>query len=240
MRVVTYNIHFGIGIDGQLDLERVALTLEALRPDIVGLQEVDRHFSARSEFEDQPRRLSRRLGMRLAYAPALDLDPPAAGRPRRKFGNAILSRFPIVGRRNVLLPRTANVEQRALLRARVDLGDRLMDAYVTHLEPRDVFQRSLQAAAVATTIARQDGSCVLCADLNTEPNRPEVMALAAVLKDAWAAGRGAGLTFPADTPRRRIDAVLHSPDLVAVEAFVPKSTASDHRPVSVLFSPPAR
>src|SRR5215207_8577477 len=148
MRVVTYNIHFGVGIDGRSDLGRIAQTLEALEPDIVGLQEVDRHFSARSQFEDQPRWLSRRLGMRLAYGPALDLDPPAPRRPRRKFGNAILSRFPIVSRRNLLLPRTADVEQRALLRTRVDLGKRLMDAYVTHLEPRDETQRSLQAGAV--------------------------------------------------------------------------------------------
>jgi endonuclease/exonuclease/phosphatase family metal-dependent hydrolase len=236
MRVVTFNIHHCEGIDGRLDVERVAATLERLRPDIVGLQEVDRRFSARSNFEDQPRLLSRRLGMRLAYGAALDLDPPAPGKPRRKFGNAILSQFPIISRRNILLPRTANVEQRALLRARIDLGNRQLNAYVTHLEARDAGQRALQAGAVATAIASDTGPRLLCADLNTEPNRPEVMALAAVLKDAWAVGTGTGLTFPANNPRRRIDVVLHSADLVAVEAFVPKSDASDHRPLSVLFS----
>jgi endonuclease/exonuclease/phosphatase family metal-dependent hydrolase len=236
MRVVTFNIHHCEGVDGRLDLERVARAIERLRPDIVGMQEVDRRFSARSNFEDQPRLLSRRLGMRLAYGAALDLDPPAPGRPRRKFGNAILSRFPIVSRKNVLLPRTANVEQRALLRAGIDLGNRQVNAYVTHLEARDAGQRALQAGAVAAAIATDSGSRLLCADLNAEPTRPEVMALVAVLKDAWSAGTGTGFTFPANTPRRRIDVVLHAADLVAVEAFVPKSDASDHRPLSVLFA----
>jgi endonuclease/exonuclease/phosphatase family metal-dependent hydrolase len=236
MRVVSFNVHHCVGIDDQLDLERVATTIEAMQPDIVGLQEVDRHFSARSDFVDQPRMLSRRLGMRLAYGPALDLDPPGPGLPRRKFGNAILSRFPIVGRRNMLLPRTATVEQRALLRARIDLGDHLIDSYVTHLEVRDVAQRSLQAAAVATAIVKAEGSRLLCADFNAEPTRPELMALAAVLTDAWSVGTGPGFTFPARTPRRRIDAILHTRDLVAVEATVPKASASDHRPLLVVFT----
>jgi endonuclease/exonuclease/phosphatase family metal-dependent hydrolase len=236
VRAVTFNIHHGVGMDDELDLERIAVTIESLNADVVGLQEVDRRFGERSDFVDQPRVLSRRLGMRLAYGPALDLEPLRPGEPRRRYGNAVLSRYPIVGRTNMLLPRTAPVEQRALLRARVDLGDRLVDVYTTHLEAHDQRQRALQAAGVATTIAtRQDGPCLLLADLNARPDGVEMAAIAAVLEDAWRVGTGRGFTHPATAPNRRIDVVLHSPDVVPAAAAVVATNASDHRAVAVDF-----
>ena len=75
MRAVTFNIHHGVDGDGRLDLERIAETIESLHADVVGMQEVDRRFAERSEFVDQARMLSRRLGMRLAYGAALNLEP---------------------------------------------------------------------------------------------------------------------------------------------------------------------
>ncbi len=235
MRAVTFNIHHGVGTDGQLDLERIARTIEPLHADVIGLQEVDRRFGERSDFVDQPRTLSRRLGMRLAYGPALDLEPLHPGGPRRRYGNAVLSRYPIVGRSTALLPRTAAVEQRALLRARIDLGDRLVDAYTTHLEAHDAGQRALQAGAVATILAYRGGPRVLLADLNARPDGVEMAAIAAVLDDAWTVGTGRGLTYPAATPARRIDVVIHSADMVAAAAWVVATTVSDHRPVVVDF-----
>jgi endonuclease/exonuclease/phosphatase family metal-dependent hydrolase len=235
MRAVTINIHHGVGMAGLLDLESIALTIESLDADVIGLQEVDRRFDKRSDFVDQPRVLSQRLGMRLAYGPALDLEPLRAGEPRRRYGNALLSRYPIVGRRNVRLPKTAPVEQRALLRARIDLGGRLVEAYTTHLEAHDEGQRALQAGAVATTLAARGGPRVLLADLNARPDGVEMAAIAAVLDDAWTVGTGRGLTYPAVAPTRRIDVVMHSADLVAAAAWVVATTVSDHRPVVVDF-----
>jgi endonuclease/exonuclease/phosphatase family metal-dependent hydrolase len=231
MRAITFNIHHGVGADGRLDLERIESLIEDLRPDVAGLQEVDRRYSWRSGFVDQARVLSQRLGMRLAYGAALDLEPAEPGQPRRRFGNAVLSRFPIVARKNVVLPRTTAVELRALLRATIDLGDRRVEVYVTHLEARDLAQRALQAAAVTTTIAGHNGPCLLLADLNAEPDRPEMAALAAVLRDAWQVGSGRGRTYPSHDPQRRIDVVLHSAHLRPSAASVVVSPASDHRPV---------
>src|ERR1043166_6137788 len=42
LRVMTYNIHVGVGMDKKLDLQRIANVIKAQRPDLVGLQEVDR------------------------------------------------------------------------------------------------------------------------------------------------------------------------------------------------------
>ena len=235
MRAMTFNIHHGVGVDGRLDLQRTAETIESQQIDVVGLQEVDRRFADRSEFADQARALSRMLGMRLAYGAALDLEPASPGEPRRKYGNAILARSPIVRRNNVLLPRTAAVEQRALLRVQIDVGGRRLDVYTTHLEAHDTGQRALQAGAVATSIASQVGPCVLLADLNAGPDSAEMAAITAVLRDAWSVGSGRGSTYPATAPTRRIDVVLHTPDIRPTAASVVAATGSDHRPLVVDF-----
>lgn len=235
MRAMAFNIHHGVGVDGQPDLRRIADTIESLQIDVVGVQEVDRRFAARSEFADQARVLSRMLGMRLAFGAALDLEPASPGKPRRRYGNAILARYPIVRRNNLLLPRTAMVEQRALLRAQIGLGDRRLDVYTTHLEAHDTGQRALQAGAVATSLASRLGPGLLLADLNARPDSAEMAAITAVLQDAWTVGTGRGFTYPATAPTRRIDVVLHSPDLRPTAASVVATTGSDHRPVVVDF-----
>jgi endonuclease/exonuclease/phosphatase family metal-dependent hydrolase len=232
---MTFNIHHGVGVDDRLDLQRVAETIESLQIDVVGLQEVDRRFADRSEFVDQARALSRTLNMRLAYGAALDLEPASQGEPRRRYGNAILARHPIVRRNNLLLPRTATVEQRAMLRAQIDIGGSVLDVYTTHLEAHETGQRALQAGGVATNIASRVGPCILLADLNARPDSAEMAAIPAVLRDAWAVGSGRGFTYPATAPTRRIDVVMHSPDMRPTAAFVVAATGSDHRPLVVDF-----
>ena len=236
MRVMTFNIHAGVGMDGRLDLDRIASVIADAEPDVAALQEVDRHFATRSGFADQAEELSRLLGMRRSYGPAIDDPPPGPGLPRRQFGNAALSRTKILGRVNRVLPSTAAVERRALLRITVSVGGRNVDVYVTHLESRDRTQRSLQAGAVAAAMAQRAGTAVLLADLNAEPGASELMPLTAVVQDAWpaVARKGdLGRTFPAPAPARRIDVVLHTPGIVVTSARVPETLASDHSPVVV-------
>ena len=61
MRLLSYNIHKGIGgRDRRYRLERIIQVIEAENPDLICLQEVDRHV-ARSRHDDQPRKLSEAL-----------------------------------------------------------------------------------------------------------------------------------------------------------------------------------
>ena len=41
LRIMSYNIHNGMGLDGRRDLERIAAVILEVNPDIVALQEVD-------------------------------------------------------------------------------------------------------------------------------------------------------------------------------------------------------
>ena len=109
LRVATYNIHAGAGEDGRYDLARTAAAIRDLDADVVGLQEVDVHWGARSEWADTAQELADRLGMRVFFAPIYSLDPPAEGQPRREYGVAVLSRWRIVSAENHLLTRLSTV-----------------------------------------------------------------------------------------------------------------------------------
>ncbi|MBK1666348.1 endonuclease, partial [Rhodospirillum rubrum] len=88
LRVVCWNLHGCVGTDRRRDPLRVAKALAALSPDVVGLQEVDlrRHPG---EAEDPLTLIARTTGMRAVHSPTLERDGGA-------YGNAILSRWPVV------------------------------------------------------------------------------------------------------------------------------------------------
>lgn len=83
VRIITYNTHHGAGVDGRLDLERIARVIEAADPDVVLLQELDRRLGRRSDWVDQPAWYAQRLGMEGFFAPTLGRDHP---RMRREAG----------------------------------------------------------------------------------------------------------------------------------------------------------
>ncbi|WP_235782509.1 endonuclease/exonuclease/phosphatase family protein [Peribacillus psychrosaccharolyticus] len=56
VNIMSYNIHHGVGTDGQLDLGRIANVIKENGAEIIGLQEVDKHYGARSNFEDQTKK----------------------------------------------------------------------------------------------------------------------------------------------------------------------------------------
>ena len=85
--VATYNIHTCVGVDRRYDPDRTAAVLRELGADIIGLQEVDaRH------------RLSRQLNQWDYFAAATGLQAvagPNVSDHRGRFGNALLTRFPV-------------------------------------------------------------------------------------------------------------------------------------------------
>jgi endonuclease/exonuclease/phosphatase family metal-dependent hydrolase len=236
LRVMTFNIHHAVGTDNALDLRRVAQVIRDSQLDVVGLQEVDRHYGARSNFVDQASWLARELNMHVVYGANLDLDPLAPGQPRRQYGTAILSNSPILDWDNTHLPRFGNHEQRGLLRARINVRGVPVQVYNTHLQHNDAAERLAQAQAITQLIGAPEESVVLLGDLNATPNAPEIRTLVDTLVDAWeAAGVGEGNTYPIVDPNRRIDYVMQSDDVVvrtvAVVTAPLAATASDHLPV---------
>lgn len=118
MKLVTYNIQYGLGADGRYDLARIAA--EVADADVIALQEVDRHWQ-RSGCVDAPAVLGSHLPEHhWVYGANLDMDAShrdPEGRlvnRRRQFGTMILARTPIVSSRNHLLPKYGTLTQHSI------------------------------------------------------------------------------------------------------------------------------
>lgn len=237
LTVMTYNIHHGAGVDAVLDLERIAALIEQNGADVVGLQEVDRHWSERSNWVDQPAWFAKRLKMHYAYAANLDLPPLNPGEPRRQYGTAILSKYPIKDFTNTLLPLYPTGEQRGLAVATIKVRGVDLRFANTHLTSNNNAERLEQAQKVVELLGKMHKATVLVGDLNARPDAPEIKTLTAVLSDTWVeVGEGPGYTIEASNPTARIDYQLHSPQLRPLKAAVPVSLASDHLPVVASFT----
>lgn len=97
MRVLSYNIHKGIGgRDRRYSLERVIDVIEQANPDLICLQEVDRHVR-RSRYHDQPNLLARYFNAQgVLYQMNVHLRTGG-------YGNLLLSRWPLVSRHQISL-----------------------------------------------------------------------------------------------------------------------------------------
>lgn len=141
MKIVSYNIRYGVGIDDELDLQRIANELKGA--DIIGLQEVDR-FWKRGNDVDQAEALAALLGNYYwVYGAGLDVDASYHDENgklinrRRRHGEMILSKYPIISTRTYPLPKMGSITrhaiQAALLEAVVDAPSGPLRVYNTHL-----------------------------------------------------------------------------------------------------------
>jgi len=232
VKVLTYNIHGWLAPDGEPNLDAVADLIAATGADLVGLNEVFHpHPTGAGAALD---RLAERLGLHYAFGPTVAANPqPSAP----AYGNALLSRGPILAYAAHHLAPMVDYGQRGLLEARVLLPTgRAFTVYVTHLDHRIEDLRLQQWAAAVTWLGRDrarphlllgDFNALSAADFadpgalggiqTVQAERgwapPSFKLMAQVSKAGYAdafteAGSGARDTWPADRPDRRIDYIL--------------------------------
>ncbi|MFE5392998.1 endonuclease/exonuclease/phosphatase family protein [Streptomyces sp. NPDC056568] len=243
LEVMTFNIHHAQGTDDVLDLQRVANVIRKSGADVVGLQEVDNHYSARSEWADQPAELAALLGYHVVFGANIDNAPPTAGGHRVQYGTAILSRYPITASDNTWLYKSPGQEQRGLLHATLDVRGKKVEVYNTHLAASSQTDRLQQTAQVVDLIGKKKPG-VLVGDFNALPDAPESAPLRKAYTDAWDQslhGRGDGATYPAEAPTERIDVIYTTRGVAPLFTRVLKDdpAASDHLPLisKVLVTP---
>ncbi|SEN35172.1 endonuclease/exonuclease/phosphatase family protein [Lihuaxuella thermophila] len=239
LRVMSYNIHYGAGMDQVYNLDRIASVIRESKADIVGLQEVDVHWGSRSRFEDGIRILAEKLDMNYYFAPIYSLAPVQEGEPRREYGVGVLSKYPIIHAVNHEITRLSTQEPNPSPEPAPGFPEVWINAkgirlpvYVTHLDYRsDPAVREMQVRDMLNIIARNHREKILLGDLNATPDAPELAPLFAKFINASAIGSQPVYTFPADVPVKQIDYVLTTPNIRVVAAHVPETLASDHRPV---------
>jgi endonuclease/exonuclease/phosphatase family metal-dependent hydrolase len=201
MIIVSWNVQWCRGIDGNVDPSRIAATARELADfDVLCLQEVAVNFLglAGSRGEDQVCEIA--LGLNnyaTLFAAATDLVADA-GR-RRKFGNCIFTRLPALQVFRHLLPWPADPSvpsmQRVALEAVIDAPGGPLRVITTHFEYYSAAQRAAQVEALRSLheeacghahSARPSGdpgepfdvvprpaSAVICGDFNFKPEDAE-------------------------------------------------------------------
>ncbi|NDZ79064.1 metal-dependent hydrolase [Streptomyces sp. SID10853] len=228
LRVASYNIHAGAGMDNVFDLDRQEKALRALHADVIGLEEVDVHWAARSEWRDVAGELAERLGMQMFFAPIYSVDG-------REFGVAVLSKYHILKATNHKITRLSTQDPNPVPAPAPGFGEvelRVkgvpLHVYVTHLDYRaDPSVRVSQVAETRRIMGRDRVRKILLGDFNATPDAPELAPLWRELTDV----EPGKPTFPALHPVQRIDYVAVSRGVAVRGADVPDTLASDHRPI---------
>jgi endonuclease/exonuclease/phosphatase family metal-dependent hydrolase len=231
LRVLSYNIHHSEGGDGKVDLGRIARVINDAHPDLVALQEVD-SGTKRTAGVDQPRRLAELTKLEFVFGDNISYE---GGR----YGNAVLSRFPIVRHKNHPLPSHYKGEQRGVLEveARLPNGRPPLVFYATHFDYRGNYdgERMESARLVNQLVAqRPDATAILAGDLNATPESKPLTELAT----AWGRDPRLSPTYPAASPASQIDHVLFRPAdrwRVVESRVINEAVASDHRPLLVVL-----
>jgi endonuclease/exonuclease/phosphatase family metal-dependent hydrolase len=183
VRFVSYNIQFGRGKDGRIDLERTAAAVRGA--DVIGLQEVERNWSHLGEV-DQAARLGELLGdYYWVYGAGLDVDGSMAApdgkvtNRRRQVGNMLLARRPVLASRTHLLPRIALLDmpndQRVAVEGVIANASGPIRVYVTHLSPRSNRERQIQAEWLRRTIQEAPAQGGVTSGPNLRPDLTDDM-----------------------------------------------------------------
>ncbi len=227
IRVMTYNMHVGIGMDQQLDLQRIADIIDKERPDLVGLQEVDRGVE-RTQRKDQIAELAGLTRMEYAFAPNLDYQGG-------KYGVAILSRFPIRNVDHRMYQNRRATERRGMLRVEVTIDRKLVNFVTTHLDYQYPDGRLFEAEQLLEFLREVKGPLIVVGDFNDQPDGTTYKLMRDQFDDAWVSRKQTanGFTYPADKPSKRIDYVFLRPSdsFRKKKSWIVETQASDHIPV---------
>ncbi len=223
VRVLSYNIRQGFGLDDRFDLEQLAKEIEKHDPDVVALQEIGRGWVI-SGMVDQLQWLANRVGMRAYFEPNL----------ADTWGNAFLVRIPVVEQEHARFDNPGRIP-RGVQGITVATAGGSLRILVTHLDSEDDGDGvRVEQARVVLELWGGSQRTLLVGDMNFTPESEGYELVAASgLRDLLLEAGNDGPTRPSDNPEKRIDYAFGSADLEILTAEAPVSLASDHLPVLV-------
>lgn len=241
LRVMTYNIHSCLGIDGKTRPERVARVINHFDPDLVAVQEVDAH-RPRSGHHDQSQLIADHLRMDHVFHAMFEEQ-------KERYGIAIFSKHPFTlvksGFLTLAAPRLFR-ETRGALWVKLEFAGRPPVHFLNTHFGLGRAERRIQAAELLGPdwlgAIPADEPVILCGDLNSSPRSAACRLIRQRLRDAQEArpDQRPRPTFSSVRPFLRIDHVFISPHFQVEQVEVPDSPtallASDHLPLCVELS----
>ena len=235
LRVMTYNVHSCVGIDGRLSPHRIARVIARYEPDVVALQEVD-VGRLRTGQADQAQVISQCLKMNYHFHPAIRIA-------EEHYGDCILSRLPMrLVKRGVLptVPEKDTLEPRGALWVSIDLDGTAVQVINTHLG-LSAREKQLQIRALLGEDwlgSRHEHEPVMfCGDFNASPLSSVWRLCTHNLRDVQmeVLNRSPRRTWFGHFPIARIDHIFVSSGVEVMRVDVGDHylarLASDHRPL---------
>lgn len=244
LRVLHWNIHHGVGTDGDYDLDRLARWMARWRPDVISLNEVEKNTGWGDE--DQGRRfveLLRAATGRTWYAHFAQRNGDWSSRGQ---GNLILSRFPFAatGRETLSYDRSVAI-------ATIVVNGRNVTVMSTHLDADSNSRRETQVRQLQSLAGGWAEPRIIAGDFNAWPDHDSIDMMTNRYADSWSVAERAGVAesfrgnsrFGA-TRRGRIDYIFHSGSssmlrVRSAEVFDTRDSrghsASDHKPLLTVY-----
>ncbi len=212
LRVMTYNIQQAYNADGMKGFAGQLAVLREADADLIGLQESDTNRVANGNV-DIVGYFARELKMHSYHGPST-----VAG----TFGIALLSKYPLETAETFYMHSVG--EQTATIAARVRVGERRFNVYVTHLGNGGPL---VQQTAILERVGEQP-DVILMGDFNFRPETEQYRLTTAGLVDAWPAQTEAAVSDPTFDPQQKIDHIFVSPGIKVVRTRYLVSRHSDH------------
>ncbi|MFS1511301.1 endonuclease/exonuclease/phosphatase family protein [Chengkuizengella sp. SCS-71B] len=213
LEVMTYNIRHAKGLDGNVDLNRITTVIENSGADIVGLQEVDR-FHIRSDMVDQIEDIADRLNMYWAFVPSLQFS-------FMEYGNAILSRFPIIN--TAMIDLENDIEDRSAILVEIETPLGLIEIINVHFG-LTFEEKESQMKQIMLYIQNIEHPIILMGDFNMTSDNT----LMQELTYTWQSSRTDSATVLSGL---EIDYIFTNNGLLILDSWTIDSDASDHLPV---------
>lgn len=231
IRILSYNIRHGAPIHHSMDdvhLDGIVAAINAQKPDLVALQEVDVHTKRSGVDVNQAEELGRLTGMNYYFSKSIDYQGG-------EYGIAILSRFPILAHERYSLPMPdATGERRSVAIVRVEVFPGVEVEFAsTHLDLKSV-NRLAQVSELITIARGSKYPFVIAGDFNSRPEDAEIknlqqeFTLSCISKCPY--------TSPSDNPRATIDYIMFNPSAAKIFNVISYNAiqgvaASDHAPL---------
>jgi endonuclease/exonuclease/phosphatase family metal-dependent hydrolase len=279
--VMTYNIGYLSGMTNnravkrkkglfEKNMKRFLQMLNKKKPDVIGFQEIDFH-SRRSFYVNQMRTIAKKAGYKYGAA-AINWDkhyvpfpywPPSVHFGEMLSGQAVLSQWPILSAKRVVLQKPKNKPfyynafylDRLVQAVKVKIKNRELMILNVHLEAFDRETRENQATKVLEIYRtfKDDYPVLLMGDFNCVPpgteqkknfrDEPETnfsneKTITFLLEEkSLKAAELSFFTFPSDKPVRKLDYIFYNHEkIVLIKVFAPEMDSSDHLPVVMQFS----
>ena len=216
MRIMSYNIRIGVGMDITTNLNRPAEVIKRVNPDYVGLQEVD-SVALRTDWVDQTAELGRLTGMHPIFAPAIE-------RSEGLYGIAALVKEKPLAIRNIQLPGEEELRTFLVL----EYEDYILCN--THFSLRRP-SRLESIEIIRNTLKEYDKPAIITGDFNMRPGSEECQKMS---EDWTLLSDSTKVTFPSDNPRVTLDYIWgHKGHEYEVKEYVvvDEPMASDHLPI---------